>query len=93
MDLMDSQAPLAPLDLVDVLEKVVLLCVTLTGLFPSLFCMPMRVITKILSTFSLRVLLVTLDLQALLALPALELTYLPSLVWVKLRNPLIPSGT
>lgn len=37
MELMDSLDPLAPLDLVDVLEKLVLLCVTLPGLLPSLF--------------------------------------------------------
>lgn len=36
MDLMDSLVPLAPLDLVDVLEKLVLLCVTLPAL---VFCL------------------------------------------------------
>lgn len=43
MDLTDSPAPLAPLDLVDVLEKLVPLCVTLVGLLPSELCMHMLV--------------------------------------------------
>lgn len=35
MELMDSPAPLAPLDLEDVLERLVLLCVALVRLLPS----------------------------------------------------------
>lgn len=90
---MDSLVPLAPLDLVDVLEKLVLLCVTLPGLLFCFTCICLADHTTFLYTVSLRVLLVTLDPQVLLAPLARELTYLPSLVWVKLRSPPIHSDT
>lgn len=97
MDQMDSLAPLDRLDLVGVLEKLVLLYVTLAVLFQFCLattdctCSADQSIFPFLPSF--RVLLVTPDLLALLVPLALASTCLPSLVWVRLRSPLILSGT